>query len=363
MKSVSFDESCRVEQPVFNNRVKLHIVKTMEEAYSIRSGKTVCVCSTVQIAQNTFGHLDRDLIHAQYLPEDKESLIEYVLRQHGENPPKDRADLTVSTNLIQSSLNISWDTIIEETISPESTIQILGRAGRFDNRDILFIIVDGTQDQYSAQSRMASRIYSRALCRKWIEHLSNCNIRNKTDMYNARRDFNEQNHQDIFVFLDQISKKSHSHVNRISFLSGGRLIPSESSLMTPNKKNIRCSRSKWVLMRKRVDGQYVQNSYVLMNVPEGKCRILKERFSDSLGDYKRQISKFFQDFDFKREEYDWFNKDARDSDDLFQDADSPRLPLLGWIDNRDFLYYDVSKDGSRGLGLCSNLDLDDDDIE
>lgn len=133
----------KLQQPVLQtfNRHKIYKIDTMDDSYSIINNaieskqKILVVCNQVKRAQSLYEELselypevDRMLIHSRFKRKDR-ARLENMLRDDYNNM-KDKPCIVVSTQVVEVSLDISFDIMITECAPIDALIQRFGRINR-----------------------------------------------------------------------------------------------------------------------------------------------------------------------------------------------------------------------------------------
>lgn len=147
-----------------------------------------------------------DLLHSKFLDDVKVSKLENLLSKYGKENDRDESmDNVVGTHMIQASVDVSFNHLVEDVLSPESTIQRIGRCDRFgDYENTPNITI------YKPKEKIGSETYSN---NKIIEQLYD------KDLNNLWYEFIEDNLSDKQLTLDEIyvlyNKFSNDNANRI----------------------------------------------------------------------------------------------------------------------------------------------------
>lgn len=133
----------RLQQPILHtfDRHKIYKIDTMDESYGIigkalgSNQKILIVCNQVKRAQSLYVELseiyhdvDRMLIHSRYKRSDR-ARVEGLLKNSFNNM-KDKPCIVVSTQVVEVSLDISFDVMITECAPIDALIQRFGRINR-----------------------------------------------------------------------------------------------------------------------------------------------------------------------------------------------------------------------------------------
>lgn len=355
LKFIKPDFFITENSPVYDNDIQVFFGESIQECESYTSGKYALVCSTVDIAQNNCDILKDEIVHASYIPSEKDVIIKDVLTKFGKNGVGGKTK-TSATRIIQSSLDVSWESIIETPQSPEGTIQVLGRLNRFDNSPGKLIFkteMDGSEEF------MASRVYSKKLTKAWIAFLQSRfnqgQIVKKSELYQARRDFLIKEDREIKKWLKGEFKDSYNKIKELEFLSGYTKIyeKQDPKQLSKMKKNLRESNGYHILVQVYLDDKRT-DEHIIIAADEFKSEYLKEYISHNYKEYKELSIPILQG-----QEYSGVETNIPDTNKikgpeaLIKVSRDPSQPLIAShssLEDFCYLYYDKRSSG-RGLGL------------
>jgi len=170
------------------------------------------------------------LLHSEFIKDKKESDFTSLLENYGKksemlgNKPN-----VIGTHILQASLDISFNNLFEDVLSPQSTLQRIGRCDRFGNcngESTITIIKETPSDinrgYLASQSAIKNLLYTRNLSDAWFDFLLPYNNKRLTldELYVIYNNFNEVFAKEIKSFINtnhDISKSRLSTIYPIKF--------------------------------------------------------------------------------------------------------------------------------------------------
>jgi len=149
------------------------------------------------------------IFHSAYAEKHKKEHNKQLLKDYGKNENKAHSsDKVAAAPIIQAALDISFANLAESVLSPESTIQRIGRCNRWGYAEsanlTLYIGTDKSIDS-------AIEILYDKECRKiWIDfaRIELPGQKTLNDIYRAYIDFNEKNKDKLIEYYDELYRKS-----------------------------------------------------------------------------------------------------------------------------------------------------------
>jgi CRISPR-associated endonuclease Cas3-HD len=151
------------------------------------------VQNTIFAAQATSVRSDNTyLIHSKYTDEDKAERYEMLIKNYGKNNTDTEVKKpVVGSHVVQASLDVSFKNLSESVLSPESTLQRIGRCNRWgDMGDGCKINLFSTSDK--GESNIIQELYTPELNLLWWDELKSLNNSNITldELYSLYNKFN-----------------------------------------------------------------------------------------------------------------------------------------------------------------------------
>ena len=160
----------------------------------------------VESCQNIFSQFFKNfgdkikMIHSYFTVGDKKELLENILRDHGKEQQTVKSDKSVVTSkMLQSSYNLSFNQAVVELSQPYMDCQTAGRINRFGNKseaEIQFFYNDETEKFFNEGKASFKEVH-----KKWREHVLSF-IKNKKGQVVSIRDL--MNSYDEFWSEDNI---------------------------------------------------------------------------------------------------------------------------------------------------------------
>lgn len=122
------------------------------------------------------------LFHSGYNESDIREKFNTIFELFGENKPRNISDSVIGTLIMQASFNVSFKNLYESLLSPEATLQRIGRCNRFGDYDGTSMInvgrvadSNGVAKSSRSEASVIELLYDTNLSSKWFETLSEYN--------------------------------------------------------------------------------------------------------------------------------------------------------------------------------------------
>ena len=202
---------------------KKYLIKVHKQAVDVLPNtNSLCIKNTVKSAQaeKKRGSYDM-LIHSNFTEEQKDEMFDRLLKNYGKrsNPDMNKPNI-IGTHILQASFDISFGTLYENVLSPESTVQRIGRVGRWGELDNCVInIIKDYSDQANSrgENKIKSILYNRNLSDLWFEYIYNWNNKEITldELYVIYNKFNNDNHESINKYILEEYRNSKNYLHTI----------------------------------------------------------------------------------------------------------------------------------------------------
>jgi CRISPR-associated endonuclease/helicase Cas3 len=169
---------------------------------------TLSVYNSVKNVQDKWlSQKDCKLFHSRYTAEHKYKLLQGLLGEHGKNS-KDTKSQWIASPILQASIDISFNTLNEVILSPESTMQRIGRCNRWGRNEKASIIIDCGEDKSNISA--IDILYDKKLNAKWHNFVKTNFIGNKTldEIYELYGKFNEKNKEELLTYYKELYDSS-----------------------------------------------------------------------------------------------------------------------------------------------------------
>jgi len=115
---------------IHDRKYKIRVVD--EFIHDIKGSELIVFNSVFEAQYHMSITKDAVLYHSYFNEEDRKNLFSYVQKEYGKNSIKNLDKKTlISTLIVQASLNISVRALYDSLMSPEASLQRIGRLGRF----------------------------------------------------------------------------------------------------------------------------------------------------------------------------------------------------------------------------------------
>ena len=178
---------------------KKYLIRTVSECPEVKSGtNTLVIKNTIRSSQQE--KLDGDyslLLHSSFTEKKKESNFKLLLGAYNKSSViSNTKDNVIGTHIIQASLDISFNNLYEDVMSPQSTLQRIGRCDRFGNCVGSSVITIVKEKNNISEISIKNILYSRNLSDSWFDYISEYNGCNLTldelyVIYNSFEDVNK----------------------------------------------------------------------------------------------------------------------------------------------------------------------------
>lgn len=194
-----FGEECKFEVynklPVHNGNMKIVIDYQKLDSIDnllIDFEDSFTYCPSIRLSQEAKIVNDTaTLLHSMFTKEHRLIKEENIMNNHGKHSIVSERNPYIGTNVFGTGLDASSQHAYDLPISPEDTIQRVGRCGRFgEYQEVhyhLYEIDDNGVDY------LISDMYSKKLHDKWIETLRTSDIHTKNDLYEVYYKFINDN--------------------------------------------------------------------------------------------------------------------------------------------------------------------------
>jgi len=207
----------------------------------------------VQEAQRT------NIAHSSYTEEHKNICNDMLLQKYGKNDEKKHTtDKFVASPIIQAALNISFPNLSECVLSPESTMQRIGRCNRWGWEDTakLKLFIGENQSERAA----INVLYDNKLRVLWINFIKENMVGEKTlaEMYILYEQFNEQNKLELVKYYKELRSSS---ISALAEIKPYRMHKCSDKIIATNKPTLRSLDSKvFVLIKNEYTKKWERTS-------------------------------------------------------------------------------------------------------
>lgn len=190
-------------------KYKINVVE--EEINPIKGQNNLVILNSIREAQLKFVELDFDLlIHSKFDAPEKEILYKKIFDEYGKNASRTLGKMDiVSAPVIQAALELSFLNLWESVLSPEDTLQRIGRIERWGdyNETPTLNFVKITSKSEVAMKRL---LYTEELSDLWFDCLKQYNGKELTldEIYVIYNNFSRDNEAKIKKYIDNMENES-----------------------------------------------------------------------------------------------------------------------------------------------------------
>lgn len=208
-----------------NNKSHLKAVHTKKYKVSILnepphniSDDSLYFTNTIKNCQRIgSGYNNSALIHSDFTKNDRDKKMNDLMSSYGKRSRGIKTPY-ISTLVLQAALDISFERVYDTPLSPETTLQRLGRCNRWGEKSgaELNIIIN---DKYDiGDETIIESLYTKNLNDKWKKELYKLDNKSLTldDIYNLYNDFSDVNKKEINKFIgNKLNESSKSLAENI----------------------------------------------------------------------------------------------------------------------------------------------------
>ena len=187
---------------------------------------SLVIMNTIKSAQNEKIIGDyRLLLHSDFTDEKRESnLNELSLNYCKYSETNDNKPNVIGTHIIQASLDVSFNNLYENVLSPESTIQRIGRCNRFGNyKDVSNVTIvkalisNDNNNLIKGENAIKNILYSRNLSDAWFDFIKHYNRKELTldELYVIYNDFSTKMSKEIGGYVRGCFDNSSKNLSNI----------------------------------------------------------------------------------------------------------------------------------------------------
>jgi CRISPR-associated endonuclease Cas3-HD len=202
---------------------KKYLIKVHKQAVDILPNtNSLCIKNTVKSAQaeKRRGNYDM-LLHSNFTKEQKDEMFNRLLNNYGKHSELNiNKPNIIGTHILQASFDISFSALYENILSPESTMQRIGRICRWGELDncVINIIKDySDQANSKGENTIKNILYNRNLSDLWFDYIYNWNNKEITldELYVIYNKFNIDNQESISKYISEEYRNSKDYLHRI----------------------------------------------------------------------------------------------------------------------------------------------------
>ncbi len=184
------------------------------------------------------------LIHSNFCPADKGEIFDYIYDKFDKNSSRIMSKENITgTHVIQASLDISFLNLHESVLSPQSTLQRIGRCDRFGDYGKTSKIAIYKFDDEKGENKMKGILYTESLSDKWFSFISKYNGKeiNLDKFYGIYNEFHKINSIEINKYIENCHDKSLLNFINIFPRHYNNRKPKSLQKITANSNKLRSS--------------------------------------------------------------------------------------------------------------------------
>jgi CRISPR-associated endonuclease Cas3-HD len=206
-------------EPVHTNVYDLNVYDNDESIpYSDHNKSNLFISNAIRTAQDK--HKSQSYIyHSKFLKDKKEKIFKNILKDYSKNRQRktDRKNV-FGTHIIQASLDISFNNLYESVLSPEATLQRIGRCDRwgdYKKNSTSINIFNGANSMSEAGA--VKTLYNENLKNKWFDYIKPFNGSKVTlkEIYTHYNNFNDINKNEISAYIKSKTIESNKCLAQI----------------------------------------------------------------------------------------------------------------------------------------------------
>ncbi len=198
-------------QAAHDNEYTLSVI---DELVETKEKDSLIIFNSVRNAQtNSKGN--QTLYHSYYEDDIKKVKYDQLIQQYGKNSKEINRENLIGTLVVQASLDVSFHDLYESVLSPESTLQRIGRCDRWGNMVDPTITVFYRKDK--SEGIIRKELYNEDITNMWFNTLKQYSGKKLTlnKLYNVYNEFSKTNEKEIKGFIDEFYRESNSSMENI----------------------------------------------------------------------------------------------------------------------------------------------------
>ena len=217
---------------VYNQKFNVHIriiASASELMISKRSINFHCSIRNAQTSSNRYG-IDI-VVHSKFLEPDRCLIVDRLNRAFGKNNNSDDDSSISSALMLQASTNMSFENANISVLSPEYTMQPIGRVNRFNECKHIPELVIFKYEKNQGEQKVAEVLYSVKLRNRWFDFLMEKigdRVLSLDELYCIYNEFNTLNKDDIIGLLRDLYTKGVNNYEKYGLYPKHRITKNNS---------------------------------------------------------------------------------------------------------------------------------------
>lgn len=188
------------------------ITKHLKESQLIKFNSINTAQSFARTKKDSF------LIHSEYEKQKRGELFELLMKTYGKKSGREtNKPTTVSTPILQASLDVSFTNVFESVLSPETTIQVIGRLDRWGDQKYHPTLFTIKFKNSRSENFLKTILYDKDLSDLWFQHISKYNNQELCldELYEIYNSFWNKNKDLLKKYLNKRNRKSLESFSKI----------------------------------------------------------------------------------------------------------------------------------------------------
>lgn len=259
-------------KPRHNKKYKIKFINDFDKIDNTKS--TICFPGSIGNTVRNYilnKNTDKDFLQSNFYLEDKKTKTNSIIKTFGvKNPNKPNLKL-FTTSILQSSVNISFNNCAEVVISPEKTMQAIGRCnrfGEFDESTIYFIDYLHTDNSKNKKSHMTlvDNMYDFNLSKMWYKYLKT-NLTSEDgytleELYVFYNNFNIVNQDVLYKLIENKIKENLKRLEKINiFRFSNKINDDENKPIFANSNLLRLTNTECFYITVDEENNYIKEPF------------------------------------------------------------------------------------------------------
>jgi len=219
-----------------SNKFKVNVIdKFNSETIDLNGSDKLVIVNSIKLSQELHRKWKGNtaLIHSEFETNKKNLIFDYILDCYGKNANKQEKKNIIGTHIIQTSYDISFRELYDTVISPQATIQRVGRLNRWGKYPDGISELNIYKENDMSESTMINLLYDKKLSDAWYLYMKSYNGKYLTldELYIIYNDFHKKYDNQIINFIKSKINDSYEYLSKI--------YPKKRNLTNNNNNNIK----------------------------------------------------------------------------------------------------------------------------
>jgi len=334
-------------KPRHNKKYKFKFINNFDNIDSKLS--TICFTGTKKNTikeYQTNKNKEKLIIHSDYYSDYKKDFIDNIKNDFGKKI-SDKPNIKLfTTSLLESSINISFNNTAINIVSPDNTLQSIGRCNRFGESDdaTVYLLYNGKDNSHNA---LIDKKYNINLTAKWYEFLKQNLVSDEgyslDELYVLYNKFNEENKNIINQYYKNKLNQSLKYCENLNIKRINFSINDDSPIYA-NSNKLRYTNTEIFYITKETDDDYIKEPFTkeTFGDPFKTFGINKDKYINSKDKLKTIMERLTENKDYP---YDYsiilnkLKKKSYQGYDLINDlGNTDKTPLILLPSNSNKIY-------------------------